>query len=99
MRVLTGAISCRGDAYLRTLLIQGARSSLQRAKDGQRGEVHARTDLDTPAGLPDAIRQGARGDRQQTRAAAVGDAGARGRYDPSASLRHPLAKRAVSIVA
>jgi transposase len=27
-----GAISCRGDAYLRTLLIQGARSSVQRAK-------------------------------------------------------------------
>ncbi len=27
-----GIISCRGDAYLRTLLIQGARSSLQRAK-------------------------------------------------------------------
>ena len=27
-----GHISCRGDAYLRTLLIQGARSSLQRAK-------------------------------------------------------------------
>ena len=27
-----GSISCRGDAYLRTLLIQGARSSLQRAK-------------------------------------------------------------------
>lgn len=27
-----GAISCRGDRYLRTLLIQGARSSLQRAK-------------------------------------------------------------------
>jgi len=26
-----GAISCRGDAYLRTLLVQGARSSLQRA--------------------------------------------------------------------
>lgn len=26
-----GAISCRGDAYLRTLLIQGARSSAQRA--------------------------------------------------------------------
>lgn len=26
-----GSISCRGDAYLRTLLIQGARSSLQRA--------------------------------------------------------------------
>ena len=26
-----GTISCRGDAYLRTLLIQGARSSLQRA--------------------------------------------------------------------
>ncbi|MGH8234408.1 MAG: IS110 family transposase [Terriglobales bacterium] len=27
-----GTISCRGDAYLRMLLIQGARSSLQRAK-------------------------------------------------------------------
>ena len=27
-----GTISCRGDSYLRTLLIQGARSSLQRAK-------------------------------------------------------------------
>jgi Transposase and inactivated derivatives len=27
-----GAISCRGDAYLRTLLIQGARSCVQRAK-------------------------------------------------------------------
>ncbi len=27
-----GEVSCRGDAYLRTLLIQGARSSLQRAK-------------------------------------------------------------------
>ena len=27
-----GHISCRGDSYLRTLLIQGARSSLQRAK-------------------------------------------------------------------
>jgi transposase len=27
-----GAISCRGDGYLRTLLIQGARSSVQRAK-------------------------------------------------------------------
>ena len=27
-----GSISCRGDSYLRTLLIQGARSSLQRAQ-------------------------------------------------------------------
>jgi transposase len=31
-RKLLGKISCRGDGYLRTLLIQGARSSLQRAK-------------------------------------------------------------------
>lgn len=30
--VRLGTISCRGDAYLRTLLIQGARSSLERAK-------------------------------------------------------------------
>ena len=27
-----GSISCRGDSYLRTLLIQGARSSVQRTK-------------------------------------------------------------------
>ena len=31
-RASLGRISCRGDGYLRTLLIQGARSSLQRAK-------------------------------------------------------------------
>lgn len=31
-RLGTISCSCRGDAYLRTLLIQGARSSLQRAK-------------------------------------------------------------------
>ncbi len=31
-RARLGHISCRGDGYLRTLLIQGARSSLQRAK-------------------------------------------------------------------
>ena len=31
-KVRLGSTSCRGDAYLRTLLIQGARSSLQRAK-------------------------------------------------------------------
>lgn len=31
-RARLGMISCRGDGYLRTLLIQGARSSLQRAK-------------------------------------------------------------------
>jgi transposase len=31
-KVQLGRISCRGDGYLRTLLIQGARSSLQRAQ-------------------------------------------------------------------
>ncbi len=31
-RTVLGSISCRGDAYLHTVLIQGARSSLQRAK-------------------------------------------------------------------
>lgn len=36
-----GTISCRGDAYLRTLLIQGARSSLERAK-------HTRVEQSTP---------------------------------------------------
>lgn len=31
-KVQLGRISCRGDSYLRTLLVQGARSSVQRAK-------------------------------------------------------------------
>lgn len=31
-KVVLGAITCRGDDYLRTLLIQGARSSVKRAK-------------------------------------------------------------------
>src|SRR3546814_15652792 len=31
-RAVLGEISCKGDRYLRTLLIQGARSSLQRAR-------------------------------------------------------------------
>lgn len=34
-----GSISCRGDAYRRTLLIQGARSCLQRAKAVATGEA------------------------------------------------------------
>jgi transposase len=36
-----GQISCRGDGYLRTLLIQGARSSLQRAKAVQQDQANA----------------------------------------------------------
>lgn len=36
-----GAISCRGDSYLRTLLIQGARSSLQRAQAVSREKATA----------------------------------------------------------
>ena len=31
-KVLLGSITCRGDDYLRTMLIQGARSSVQRAR-------------------------------------------------------------------
>jgi transposase len=41
---------------------------------GQRGKVHAEADLDTTAGWPDAVRQGAGGDCQQARAPTVGDA-------------------------
>ena len=36
-----GSISCRGDTYLRTLLIQGARSSLQRAKAVTRAKARS----------------------------------------------------------
>ena len=45
------------------------------SQSGRRGKVHARTDLDTPVGQSDALRQSAGGHRQQACPAAVGDAG------------------------
>ncbi len=76
-RARLGEISCRGDAYLRTLLIQGARSSLQRAKAVSVEKSTPEQIWIRQLSLPDVLRQSVGGDRQQTCAAAVGDAGAR----------------------
>lgn len=91
-----GEISCRGDAYLRTLLIQGARSSLQRAKTVRMGKA-------TPEQLW--IRQLAC--RMPFGKVLVAIANKHARqlwamlahdvdYDPTAALQHPLTKRAIS---
>ena len=70
-----GTISCRGDAYLRTLLIQGARSSLQRAKAVSVEKSTSEQIWIRATGVSDVLRQSAGGDRQQACAPAVGDAG------------------------
>lgn len=89
-----GTISCRGDAYLRTLLIQGARSSLQRAKA-------VATERATPEQLwirSLAVRMPfgkvlvaiANKHARQLWAMLALDAD----YDPDASLHHPLQQHA-----
>ncbi len=91
-----GNISCRGDAYLRTLLIQGARSSLQRAKAVPREKA-------TPeqiwiqslaARLPFGkllVAIANKHARQLWAMLARGE-----HYDPDAWLRHPMVQRAAS---
>ena len=91
-----GSISCRGDAYLRTLLIQGARSSLQRAKVVPRAKA-------TPeqiwiqslaARLPFGKLLVAIANKHARQLWAML---ARGEdYDPDAWLRHPMVQRAAS---
>jgi len=88
-----GTISCRGDAYLRTLLIQGARSSLQRAQA-------VRVDKATPEQIW--IRQLAC--RMPFGKVLVAIANKHARqlwamlaheetYDPDAWLKHPMVQR------
>ena len=88
-----GTISCRGDAYLRTLLIQGARSSLQRAKA-------ATTQNSTPEQIW--IRQLACRMPFGKLLVAIANKHARQlwamlareeSYDPQAWLRHPMVQR------
>ena len=91
-----GAISCRGDTYLRTLLIQGGRSSLQRAKAVSREKA-------TPeqiwiqslsARLPFGKLLAAIANKHARQLWAML---ARGEdYDPDAWLRHPMVQRAAS---
>jgi len=91
-----GSISCRGDAYLRTLLIQGARSSLQRAKA-----------VSVEKATPEQLWIGQLAIRMPFGKVLVAIANKHARqlwamlahgvdYDPSASLRHPMAKRSIT---
>ena len=91
-----GTISCRGDTYLRTLLIQGGRSSLQRAKAVSREKA-------TPeqiwiqslsARLPFGKLLAAIANKHARQLWAML---ARGEdYDPDAWLKHPMTQRAAS---
>jgi transposase len=85
-----GEISCRGDAYLRTLLIQGARSSVQRARS-------VATEKATPEQLWIRLLEGrmpfgkvvvaiANKHARQIWAMLAHDAD----YDPHACLNHPM---------
>ena len=94
-----GGISCRGEAYLRTLLIQGARSSLQRAKT-------ISTEKATPAQLWIRTLDG----RMPFGQVIVAIANKHARqiwvmlardvdYDPHARLNHPMHRQAKGVQA
>lgn len=89
-----GAISCRGDGYLRTLLIQGARSSLQRAKavshDKATPEQQWIRGLDARLPFGKVIVAIANKHARQLWAMLALDVD----YDPQASVHHPLHPRA-----
>mgnify|MGYP001597302104 CR=1 FL=1 len=92
-----GAISCRGDGYLRTLLIQGARSSLQRAKA-----------VATEKATPEQLWIRSLAGRLSFGKVLVAIANKHARqlwvmlahdvdYDPCASLRHPMHRSIQSV--
>ena len=85
-----GEISCRGDAYLRTLLIQGARSSLQRAKavtlEKATPEQRWIRSLDGRMPFGKVIVAIANKHARQIWAMLAHDVD----YDPHACLRHPM---------
>ena len=89
-----GAISCRGDRYLRTLLIQGARSSLQRAKavapDKATPEQLWIRSLDVRMPFGKVIVAIANKHARQLWAMLAHDVD----YDPHASIHHPLHQHA-----
>ena len=88
-----GTISCRGDAYLRTLLIQGARSSLQRAKavSVERSTPEQRWINRLAARMPfgKLLVAIANKHARQLWAMLAHDVD----YDPDASLHHPMSAR------
>jgi len=92
-KVVLGGISCRGDTYLRTLLIQGARSSLQRAKVTPADKMTAEKIwiVQLAARLPFGkviVAIANKHARQIWAMLARGEA-----YDPEAWLKHPMVHR------
>jgi len=91
-----GTISCRGDRYLRTLLIQGARSSLQRSQavviaKATPEQVWIR-DLATRLPFGKVLVAIANKHARQAWAMLARDED----YDPDAWLRHPMVQRPAS---
>lgn len=93
-KVSLGHISCRGDRYLRTLLIQGARSSLQRAKvtPAKKATAEQLWIVQLASRMPYGkvlVAIANKHARQVWAMLARGEA-----YDPEAWLRHPMVQRA-----
>lgn len=92
-KTMLGPITCNGDRYLRTLLIQGARSSLQRAKAvaSERATPEQLWIRDLAARLPfgkAVVAIANKHARQLWAMLARGE-----EYDPHAWLKHPMAQR------
>ena len=95
-RTRLGRISCRGDGYLRTLLIQGARSSLQRAKavSWEKATAEQRWIQDLERRLPFGkvlVAIANKHARQLWAMLARGE-----HYDAEAWLKHPMVQRPAS---
>ena len=91
-----GRISCRGDGYLRTLLIQGARSTLQRAKavSWEKATAEQRWIQDLERRLPFGkvlVAIANKHARQVWAMLARGE-----HYDAEAWLKHPMVQRPAS---
>ena len=92
-RTRLGAITCRGDHYLRTLLIQGARSSLQRAKAVATPKATAEQIWirDLAGRLPFGKVLAAIANKHARQAWAM--LARNEDYDPDAWLKHPMVQR------
>lgn len=92
-KVRLGQISRRGDAYLRTLLIQGARSSVQRAKVAATEHLlpEQRWILSLSVRMPFAKVLAAVANKHARQIWAMLARGVD--YDPEASKKHPAAQR------
>jgi transposase len=92
-KTVLGPISCKGDRYLRTLLIQGARSSLQRARavSPERATPEQMWTRDLAGRLPfgKVVVAIANKHARQLWAMLARDEG----YDPHAWLQHPMVQR------